>query len=288
MSIPKRTPRIGLCPAASVPCRPNGRETRPFLSLSKPTQLGLEPRASAPLRGSGAAASGVGPFHALIFDMDGTMIDSMGHHRLSWIEFSRRHAIDIEIDEMMRRTTGRTGAECMNELFGREFSPTESWALIAEKEGIYRELFAPVFREVAGFRAFAAGAHAQGLGIGVGTAGDRHNIAFALQRLSMQPAPRVIVGGDEGLAGKPEPAIFLEVARRLGVKPAHCVVFEDAPLGIEAARRAGMGAVAVCSGHSAHDLAGPHVLAAIDDYASPAAAALLQRLTAPETSHHVA
>ena len=225
---------------------------------------------------------------ALIFDMDGTMIDSMGHHRLSWIEFARRHAIDLGVDEMMRRTTGRTGAECMNELFGREFSQEESWALIAEKEGIYRDLFAPVFREVAGFRAFAAAALAHGLAIGVGTAGDRHNIAFALQHLAMQPVPRVIVGGDEGLAGKPELAIFLEVAQRLGVEPAHCVVFEDAPLGIEAARRAGMQAVAVCSGHSAQDLAGPHVLAAIDDYQSSIALTLLQRLTAPETAHHAA
>ena len=225
---------------------------------------------------------------ALIFDMDGTMIDSMGHHRQSWIEFARRHAIEIEVDEMMRRTTGRTGAECMNELFGREFTRDESWALIAEKEGIYRALFAPVFREVLGFRAFAATAHERGLAIGVGTAGDRHNIAFALQSLSMQPVPRVIVGGDEGLAGKPEPAIFLEVARRLGMDPAHCVVFEDAPFGIEAARRAGMWAVAVCTGHSVQDLAGPHVLAAIDDYECPAALALLQRLTASENAHHAA
>ncbi|WP_310389889.1 HAD family phosphatase [Roseateles sp.] len=188
---------------------------------------------------------------ALIFDMDGTMIDSMGHHRLSWIEFARRHALAIEVDELMRRTTGRTGAECMNDLFGRELTQAESWALIAEKEGIYRELFAPVFREVAGFRAFAAAAQAQGLAIGVGTAGDRHNIAFAMQHLAMDPAPRAIVGGDEGLPGKPEPAIFLEAARRLGIAPAHCVVFEDAPFGIEAARRAGMRAVALCSSHSA-------------------------------------
>jgi len=228
----------------------------------------------------------VAAIKALIFDMDGTMIDSMGHHRLSWIEFARRHALAIEVDELMRRTTGRTGAECMNELFGREFSRDESWALIAEKEGIYRELFAPpVFCEVAGFRAFAATARARGLAIGVGTAGDRHNIAFAMQHLAMDTAPHAIVGGDEGLAGKPDPAIFLEAAQRLGVAPSHCVVFEDAPFGIEAAHRAGMAAVAVCSSHSAHDLAGPHVLAAIDDYRSAAATALLRQLTATETPH---
>jgi beta-phosphoglucomutase-like phosphatase (HAD superfamily) len=222
---------------------------------------------------------------ALIFDMDGTMIDSMGHHRLSWIEFVRRHAIEIEVDDLMRRTTGRNGAECMNELFGREFSHGESWVLVAEKEEIYRELFAPVFREVAGFRAFAAKAGAAGLGIGVGTAGDRHNIAFALQHLGMDPAPQVIVGGDEGLPGKPDPAIFLEAARRLGVAPEQCVVFEDAPFGIEAARRAGMAAVAVCSTHSAQELDGPHVLAAIEHYDSAGAADLLNKLIPTETRH---
>ena len=87
---------------------------------------------------------------ALIFDMDGTMIDSMGHHRLSWIEFARRHALGIDVDDLMRRTTGRTGAECMADLFGRALDEQESWALIGEKEQIYRELFAPEFREVAG------------------------------------------------------------------------------------------------------------------------------------------
>jgi len=262
----------------------------PRSGFAAPPQGGTAggPAEPDPRRLLGNAVVHVMPFRAVIFDMDGTMIDSMGHHRLSWIEFARRHALSIEVDDLMRRTTGRTGAECMNELFQREVDAAESWALIAEKEDIYRALFAPVFREVAGFRAFAAQAHTQGLGIGVGTAGDRHNIAFALQHLAMQPAPHAIVGGDEGLAGKPEPAIFLEVARRLGVAPEHCVVFEDAPFGIEAARRAGMAAVAVCSSHRAHDLAGPHVLAAIDDYRSAAATALLQQLTASETPHAAA
>ena len=68
------------------------------------------------------------------------------------------------------------------------------------------------------------------------------------------------------MPGKPEPAIFLEVARRLSVAPEHCIVFEDAPLGIEAARRAGMRAVGICSSHAADELDGPHVLARVPDY----------------------
>ena len=82
----------------------------------------------------------------------------------------------------------------------------------------------------------------------------------------MNPAPLAIVGGDEGLPGKPQPAIFLEAARRIGVPPARCIVFEDAPFGIEAARRAGMRAVAICSTHRADELAGPHVIASARDY----------------------
>lgn len=204
---------------------------------------------------------------ALIFDMDGTMIDSMPYHRRSWIDFADAHGVTMPVDDLMRRTTGRTGAECMAELFGRPMEHAEAWTLVQQKEALYRAAFAPpVFREVAGFRAFAAHALSRGLRFGIGSAGDQHNLAFALQHLALAQPPHAMVGGDEGLPGKPEPAIFLEVARRLRADPAHCIVFEDAPLGIEAARRAGMRAVAVCTGHSREELAGEHVIAAIDHY----------------------
>ena len=206
------------------------------------------------------------PVRAFIFDMDGTMIDSMKHHAQSWEVFAQHHGLAIGIDDLMARTTGRTGAECMRELFQREIGEEEARSLVAQKEGIYRELFAPVFAEVGGFSAFSARAHDSGLRVGVGTAGDRHNIAFAMGHLALQPAPHAVVGGDEGLRGKPEPDIFLEAARRLGVAPAACVVFEDAPFGIEAARRAGMRAVGVCTTHAPEQLAGPHVLAHIRTY----------------------
>ncbi len=203
---------------------------------------------------------------ALIFDMDGTMIHSMPYHARSWVSFAQRHGIDIDVAELLRRTTGRTGAECMELLFGRAMGVQECWDLVHEKEQIYRELFAPVFAEVPGFKAFSAQAITRGLKVGVGTAGDKHNIAFAFTHLKMDPMPHAVVGGDEGLAGKPEPAIFLEAARRIGLPAEACIVFEDAPFGIEAARRAGMRAVAVCTSHTAGQLAGPHVIASVNDY----------------------
>jgi beta-phosphoglucomutase-like phosphatase (HAD superfamily) len=203
---------------------------------------------------------------ALIFDMDGTMIDSMPYHTQSWLEFCRRRGISIDVADLLARTTGRTGTECMGELFGRPMTAAEALPLVHEKEVIYRELFAPVFKEVAGFKIFAAKARTMGLKIGVGTAGDKHNIAFAMRHLKMHPLPDAMVGGDQGFPGKPEPAIFLEVARAMNTMAANAIVFEDAPFGIEAARRGGMRAVALCTSHSAAELAGPHVIAAVRNY----------------------
>ncbi|MDM0088835.1 MULTISPECIES: HAD family phosphatase [unclassified Variovorax] len=217
---------------------------------------------------------------ALIFDMDGTMVDSMPWHAKAWIEFARRRGLALDVPDLMRRTTGRNAFECACELMEREVSVAESDAITHEKESIYRELFGAVFAEVAGFNAFASAAAARGLKIAVGTAGDRHNVAFVMERLHMDPLPLAIVGGDEGFTGKPTPAIFLEAARRIGVAPAHCIVFEDAPFGIEAARRAGMRAVAVCTTHSAAELAGPHVIAAVRDYEELALSNFLETLDA--------
>ncbi len=203
---------------------------------------------------------------ALIFDLDGTMIDSMPWHARSWLRFAHEHGLNVEIDDVMRRTTGRTGLECMRELFGQDLLEERAWELIAQKEEIYRDLFAPEFCEVAGFGEFAQQARSLGLKVGIGTAGDRYNIAFALSKLKMPRPPHAVVGGDEGLPGKPEPAIFLEAANQMDASAAGCIVFEDAPFGIEAARRAGMRAVALCTTHTAAQLAGPHVIACARDY----------------------
>ncbi|BEP41237.1 HAD family hydrolase [Variovorax sp. V15] len=221
-----------------------------------------------------------GKVEAFIFDMDGTMIDSMPWHARSWVEFAHNHGVKLDVSEILARTTGRTGTESMRELFERELSDEECQAMVHEKEEIYRALFHDNFTEVAGFTAFAKAAVAHGLKVAVGTAGDRHNIEFAMSRLKMDPLPLAIVGGDEGFSGKPTPAIFLEAARRIGVAPERCIVFEDAPFGIEAARRGGMRAVAVCSTHSAAELAGPHVIAAVRDYDELAHSNFLETLDA--------
>ena len=207
------------------------------------------------------------PVQALIFDMDGTMIDSMPHHTSTWLDFAQKHGVDMAIDDLMRRTTGRTGLECVRLLLDQpDMADAQAMLLLHEKEQLYRDIFGPIFKEVAGFSAFYAACRALGLKVGVGTAGDIHNVDFALGHLQMNPPPDAIARGDEGLPGKPEPAIFLEAAKRMNAGTSGCIVFEDAPFGIEAARRAGMRAVAICTTYSAADLSGPHVVAHAANY----------------------
>ena len=231
---------------------------------------------SAPSGGSEPRAAGsVGAF---IFDMDGTMVDSMPWHAKTWVEFTRLHHLDLALDDVMRRTTGLTGVECMRELFRDDLSDAQCDSLVAQKEALYRNLFTPVFAEVSGFKRFAEQARARGLKLGVGTAGDRHNIAFVLAHLRLAHAPDAVVGGDDGMPGKPDPAIFVETARRLATRAENCIVFEDSPFGIESARRAGMRAVAICSTHSPTQLAGTHVLASARDYNELLNSSFLEKL----------
>ena len=203
---------------------------------------------------------------AFIFDIDGTIIDSMPYHQKSWDVFLARRGVATVGEDFFRRTAGRTGTEVMRELLG-PLSDEEAHALVREKESIYRELFAPEFREIAGFGDFARTAKRAGVRLACATAGDPDNIAFAVGGLRMPGFFDALVGAHDVARGKPDPDMFLLAAERLGVPPAQCLVFEDAPLGIEGARRAGMRAVAIASTVPAAELGAPsHVVARAQDF----------------------
>lgn len=207
------------------------------------------------------------PIAAFIFDIDGTIIDSMPYHTRSWPVLFARHGIGDEHMALVRRGAGRTGVELIHDIFGADLAEERARALVGEKEIIYRDMFRSEFREVPGFTAFARAAKGAGLKLGLGTAGDPENIAFAISGLALHDFFDAAVGAADVTRGKPAPDIFLEAARRMNVAPAQCLVFEDAPLGIEAARRAGMRAVALTTSDPDHDFASyPHVVRVCSDY----------------------
>jgi beta-phosphoglucomutase family hydrolase len=182
---------------------------------------------------------------ALIFDMDGTIVDNMAYHTASWVEFFRRRGRDIDEHEFFLRTAGRQGHEIMREYIRADLSDAECTALNAEKEEVYRELYQPHRKTVAGFDALVTEAKSAGIVLAVATSAPIENIVFTLDGLDIRRYFDAVVGAADVKRGKPEPDVFLKAAEACGTAPENCVVFEDAPLGVEAARRAGMPAVAL-------------------------------------------
>jgi beta-phosphoglucomutase len=182
--------------------------------------------------------------HALLFDLDGTLIDSMPHHHDAWVEWHARRGIEMDAAGFFAGTAGRSNAEILLDMFPA-LSVAEHVEMADAKEAIYREFAARSLALIAGAQGFVAQARAAGLRLAVCTAATPQNIALACEMHGIDGWVETVASPADGLRGKPHPDIFLEAARRLGIAPADCVVFEDAPLGVEAARRAGMKAVAL-------------------------------------------
>ncbi|MCA1856197.1 HAD family phosphatase [Massilia oculi] len=183
------------------------------------------------------------PARAFLFDMEGTIVDNMGFHTDSWITFFARRGRAIEAEEFFRATAGRQGGEIIRSYLGEHLPDDEVARLNHEKESVYRELYAPHLEAVTGFDALIARAKEQGVKLAVGTAAPPANVAFTLDGLDLRRHFDAIVGAQDVARGKPHPDVFLKAAELCGVAPEHCIVFEDAPLGVEAARRAGMSCV---------------------------------------------
>jgi len=189
---------------------------------------------------------------ALLFDLDGTLIDSMPHHHNAWVEWYARRGLEMHADQFFAATAGRSNAEILRDLFPQR-SVEEHTAMADEKEAIYREFAGRSLALIDGAQAFVARARAAGCKLAVCTASTLPNMALAFELHGIGDWIDTVTSPADGLRGKPHPDIFLEAARRIGIAPVDCVVFEDAPLGIEAARNAGMTAVALTTSLPAED-----------------------------------
>jgi HAD superfamily hydrolase (TIGR01509 family) len=198
--------------------------------------------------------------------MDGTLIDSMPLHHRSWQLWHAELGLTFDEAGFFEATAGRTNLEILTDLFpGKAHAELE--ALAWRKEELYRELAVTELQLIAGAAAVCAAARARGLKLAVCTAAPPENIAVAFERFGMSGWVDTVTSPADGLRGKPYPDIFLAAAERLGVPPAACLVFEDAPLGIEAARRAGMPAVALTTTLPAAAFAGsPNLISTLPDF----------------------
>jgi beta-phosphoglucomutase len=182
---------------------------------------------------------------AVIFDIDGTIVDNMHLHAEAFALFAERHGLRALTSDDRARLDGRRNSEIFPILFNREVPRDEWQAYEHEKEGLYRELSKGRLTPMKGLQLLIDRLRASGIPMALATSAPEPNVAHTLSELGLNDTFPVIVRGDQVPRGKPAPDVFLEAARRLNVAPEHCLVFEDAPMGVEAAHAAGMPVVAL-------------------------------------------
>jgi beta-phosphoglucomutase len=185
---------------------------------------------------------------ALIFDMDGVIIDSNPWHRIAWSEYMRRHGIEMT-EAMQQRMYGKRNDEIVLDFFGANLSHPEVFAHGAAKEALYRELIEPRLGEslVPGICEFLE--RHRNPDLAVATNAEPANVDFVLDNSGLRPLFRVIVNGHQVTNPKPHPEIYLRAAEGLQAPPEDCIVFEDSYTGVASGLAAGMRVIGVGTTH---------------------------------------
>ena len=181
---------------------------------------------------------------AVLWDLDGVLVDSAPFHFQAWHELMA--SLGRELSEAdFRRTFGQRNDAILRDLLG-ELAPGEVEQLAARKEELFRQAARGNIAALPGSLALLRLLRERGLKLALVSSTPHANIDMVLRSLGVEEAFDVIVGEEDVTRGKPNPEGFLLAAKRLGVMPAECVVIEDAPAGVEAAKRGGMRCVGVC------------------------------------------
>jgi beta-phosphoglucomutase len=189
----------------------------------------------------------MGAGSGVIFDVDGVLVDSYQAHYRSWQLLCRERQWAMSQQQFVA-TFGRTSREIISELWGGELTSADSVQEIDDrKEALYREILKESFPVMDGAAALIDQLYAAGFRLVVGSSGPPENVHLVLDRLERRECFCGVVTGVDVQRGKPDPQVFLLGAERIGLAPAQCVVFEDAPAGVAAAHAAGMQCVAVVS-----------------------------------------
>ena len=186
----------------------------------------------------------------VLWDLDGTLVDSAGHHWIAWHDTLAAFGRSVTPGDFTN-SFGKRNDEILHELFGHGIEAEWIERVSEAKEQAYRRrLRAQGLELLPGALAWLERLRGAGWRQALASSAPRPNIDAAFE--SLAPLGRyldTVVSADEVGRGKPDPAIFLEAARRISLPPGRCIVVEDAPAGLEGARRAGMRSIGVLSEH---------------------------------------
>jgi beta-phosphoglucomutase len=185
----------------------------------------------------------IGPC-AVIWDVDGTLVDTAEMHFKAWVRLAGEMGRPFSREEFAA-TFGRRNPEIIRLLFQHDFSDAEVRDIGERKENYYRSLARQGVQLLPGVQALLEGLHALGVRQAVGSSAPTANVDMILEITGSRRYFATIVGMEDTQRGKPDPQVFTLAAERIGVSPDRCIVLEDAVAGVQAAKAGGMKCLAV-------------------------------------------
>jgi beta-phosphoglucomutase len=192
---------------------------------------------------------------AFIFDLNGTMIDDMNYHIEAWHRILNELGAGLSIERVKEECYGKNH-ELLERIFPGRFTLEQKDKMSYDKEKAYQQAFRPKLKLLNGLMEFIEAAHEQRIKMAIASAAIMFNIDFVLDGTNIRQYFDAVVSADDVATSKPHPETFLKAAQSLQVSPADCLVFEDTPKGVEAARNAGMKAVVITTLHQPHEFKG--------------------------------
>jgi beta-phosphoglucomutase len=184
------------------------------------------------------------PLGAVIWDVDGTLVDTAELHFHAWVELCRDLGRDFTRADFAA-TFGRRNPEIIRHLFGDRFDDAAIDDLGTRKEDLYKAAARQGVSLLPGVRDLLEGLHAAGFRQAIGSSAPRGNVDLILEMTGSAHFFDAVSSAEDTQSGKPDPQVFLVAARKVGVPPPRCVVMEDAVAGVQAAKAGGMKCVGV-------------------------------------------
>ena len=208
---------------------------------------------------------------ALIFDLNGTMINDMDYHIRAWTGILNTDLKAALTPEEVKSHMYGKNSELFVRVFGEgRFSEDEMAYWSMEKEKRYQQSYRPHIQLIPGLDGLLKKAYKENIPMAIGSAAIPFNIDFILDELDIRKYFSAIVSADDVLISKPHPETFLKAAALLNTDPADCIVFEDSPKGVEAAKLAGIPCVVLTTMHSRNEFpASDGIVGFIRDYTDP-------------------
>lgn len=206
-----------------------------------------------------------------LFDLNGTVIDDMKYHSEAWYHvLTQDLGADLSWEQVNSQMYGKN-SEVLQRIFGENhFSAEETERLSVEKEKQYQARYKPHLKLINGLDHFLENAYKHDVQMAIASAAILFNVDFILDNLDIRHYFKALVSADDVKKSKPDPETFLIAAERLKAEPKDCVVFEDAPKGVEAAQNAGMACVVIKTAHTEDEFSKySNVIAFVDDYTDP-------------------